>query len=259
MLTREHDELDWLLAAHANRELTEAEAVRLRELVETAGEECASSVAAIDDLHARFASERALRQQLVVAGETDEEAADEGYRRLLGAAARAEQGLRAELRHPVTVVDVRSRAGLGRVWIGVAVAAVVLLAAGLWWSSGPGMGRPGLLPGAPADRILGTVSKILLNTELHAADAVFRWHATVGASRYDVCIEDLEGRTLLRRPVDLERSLSWNLSDLEFAQLSEVAAKKSSPGAGLLLRIIASDGAGVVVGSSGDLPITLVH
>lgn len=91
---------------------------------------------------------------------------------------------------------------------------------------------------------------IILKPGVSEASRVIPWHAVVGARTYDVRFVDGENRTVLLRAEAHARSNVWELTESEYAGL---AAHRGL----LYLRIVAFDGAGFELGSSGDLELKL--
>lgn len=245
-------EFAMLLEAHAGRSLTLDEDARLRTLA-TGDAERRAELAAFDELHGAFDAERRLFER-VAAPWTAAEEADEGVARLARAAAGAEDALRAQLRFAgaQAMAPVAPRRGLRRASLVVAAlaAAAVCVVAILLARGGSG---PGLLTGTPDDAVLGAGSRIVMQSELRADRPLLSWHPVVGASRYDARIEDDRGELVLARPDTDAASTLWELSREQFAALHAHPGKT-----GLRLRIVARDGAKLVIGSSGDLPLRLV-
>jgi hypothetical protein len=231
-----HSESDFerLLAAHVHRELAGHEADRLRALArgDAARER---EVAEIGDLHARLDAERALYRRARTPLAPREEA-DPVYRRLARRAAAAEQSLREAACAPRAVPARRPAFG-ARARIAAAAAAVLGACALL----------PFLLrPTAPPDTRWHVLPRILLEPEISPASRTLSWHAVVGARTYDVVIVDADDQTVLARPDRAVRSTLWELTADEYALL----AKSRKP---LYLRVVARDGAGLEVASTGDL------
>ena len=239
----ERSEFAQLLAAHANRELLPAERQHLAALA--AGDpEHLADLHAVEAVHAAFAHERALARAALRPVDPREEA-DPLYRDLGRAAARAETQLKAGLRAlaPVPVMaPVRPRWVLRVVWFGAAAAALWL--AWLLWLRPPQ--APPLLDGQPNREVLS----IRLVPEVNKDLRTISWQSLSGARRYDVVVEDAAGKVLLERPAAAAKSTRWDLSETEFTLLSQ----QREP---LTLRVIARDGIGLPIGSSGDLPLSV--
>lgn len=253
MSAPESREYELLLAAHGNRELTGDEARRLRELAGEDPVRCAE-VEAFDVIHAGFAAERELMRECASPADPGEEA-DESYQRMQRAAANASESLRDKLVNetPAAIdLPVARRRRIGGVMM-VAAAALVVTAL-VFAFGGGGKGRPALDPSIPDGRVLGQngPAKIGLSPELRALDPVISWQAVAGARTYEAVFEDGQGAELLRRSSEFEVSTTWRLSEADFARLRDVEGE-------VLLRIVGVDGAGNVVGTSGDLPVTLVR
>lgn len=249
MSTPDRDEFTPLLEAHILRSLTADEEARLLALVST-DPDGAAELQAIDSLHAQFDVERRLQADAFTPARVEEEA-DEGFVRLQRAAAAAEGSLRAQMLHGGEIPATRAAPRWGasrRRWAlwGVAAAALVALAVFL---SGPNVGGPALIDRRPDDDVLGTTARIVMRAELSAAHPELSWHPVVGASRYDAVIEDAEGRALFSRPQERVRSTVWALTT---DQVEALRALRDAGGESRL-RIVARDGAGLAVASSGDL------
>lgn len=244
-----------LLEAHAGRSLTLDEDARLRAL---AADDLrrGADLAAFDALHRDLDAERRLFDEVSQPPSAAEEA-DEGYARLARAAAVAEEGLRAQLRFG-DAARTKPQGGAARrrraTWIGVlAAAAAVALVVFLVWR---GDAQPKLLTGEPDGTSLGGASRILMQSELRADRPVLTWHSLLGAARYDARISDARGELVLARPDADAASTTWELSSNQFAELRARASRV--PPQELRLRIVARDGAGIVVGTTGELPLRLV-
>ena len=72
----------------------------------------------------------------------------------------------------------------------------------------------------------------------------------VGARSYDATISNADNRIVLARSEEVSRSYVWRLSPREYDSL----ARHPGP---LYLRIVARDGAGIRIETSGDLPLTV--
>lgn len=244
-----------LLEAHAGRSLTLDEDARLRALAAEDPARCAA-LADFDSLHVAFDAERRLFEE-VSAPLSPAEEMDEGYARLARAAAVAEDGLRAQLRFG-DAARMRSEGSAVRrrraTWIGVlAAAAAVAVVVILVWR---GAAQPKLLTGEPDGTSLGGASRILMQSELRADRPVLTWHSLLGAARYDARISDARGELVLARPDADAASTTWELSSNQFAELRARASRV--PPQELRLRIVARDGAGIAVGTTGELPLRLV-
>jgi hypothetical protein len=236
------DEMDFeqLLIGHGNAVLTAEETRRLRELA-AARPGWAAEVRAIDAIHARFADERRLFDAVARPVEAREEA-DEGYRRLLRAGARAEDELRHRLLHEPTVTSIPAPRWRRRLsWLVAAAAAAAIL-----WFLPRGDVPPPMLDRRPDDTRLGG-SAIVFMPQISRDARSFAWHQVVGASAYDASIVDAAGAVLLERSADQRSSSRWDLTPDEFDRL------RGHPG-GLFLRVVALDRAGVRISSSGELP-----
>ena len=244
----EHDEFQQLLRAHAGRTLTLDEDARMRRLAadeEVLGEELRS----IDDLHGLLDGESALFSA-VSAPLTAIEESDEGFARLAQVAARGEQALRDHLRIGTPVAPMH-RAHLRRrgIWLTLgALAAAVLI---FVLTRGPS--RPALLGSKPDDSVLGGVTRIVMEAELRGDRPELSWHAVIGAVGYEARIVDAAGREVLVRTRDASASTRWSLSGDEFTRLRTLVGQ-----AELRLRVVARDGAGIALGTTGDLPLRIV-
>lgn len=251
-MTRERfpagDRLAELLRAHATATLTADERAEL-EAVRRTDPECAAAVARVDAVHRAFARERALRARIAAPPDPAEEA-DEAFARMAAAAARAEAELRSRLLHRALPRVVVRR---GRTWrraaaIALLAAAGVLVAA---WFGAFSSAPPTLRRSVPAPETAGGEgASIVIAPRLSAVDRTLSWGPLWHAATYDVVILDGAGNVVLRRAADRERSTRWELTADEFERVRAHAP-------GLRLRVRALDGAGLPVGTSGDLPLTI--
>lgn len=243
----EEREFAQLLVGHANRELTGSEVTRLQELTADHPER-ADKVRSMEQVHELFEQERAAFEEVVSPSDPKEEA-DETYRRLQLRAAEGEELLRARLLHGVQ--PAQSAVGGRRprtAWILGAVAAAVL--AGFFLTRGGG-GPPELLPGDPGPQRLGPAAvHISLTAGITADNRQLSWVPVAGAATYDVVVENGAGNVVLQRGDAEARSTRWELSEAQLQLLQERAE-------GLILRVLARDGAGIVVGTTGDLPLSI--
>ncbi|MBK8976374.1 MAG: hypothetical protein IPM29_10630 [Planctomycetes bacterium] len=251
MVKRMDDGFGGLLREHAGRLLDAAGRQRLRELA--AGDaEREAELQGLDDLHERFAAARAVAA--VCLGEETDLAAGIGADALRAAAARGSAGLAAQLRAHAAAR--RRRRG----WL--AVAAAALVAVGLWLASGAG-GRsaPGLLGGRPDDAVLGGRTRIDVPRELRWSAPALRWDTVPGAVRYDAALElaprsDGPFAVLLERPAAQAATARWELSVAELESLRGALADAGASAA-LRLRVAARDATGVVVATSGPVPLRI--
>lgn len=231
-----------LLRGHALGALTADEQAELRDLArqQTA---VRAAMTEFDRVHALCAQERALFAAVAVPAEVAEEA-DAGYARLAAAGARAEGELRSRLSHPTVGVGPRRRRL--RAWhlLPLAAAALLMAAWALGWFAPP----PALHQGAPRDeRAGGVVTSIFMAPHLSAADRRLEWSPVWHAQTYEVAVFDADGKVLLQRPSEHARSTRWELTE---EQIATLRARTD-----LRLRVRALDGSGLVVGSTGDLPL----
>lgn len=241
------DNFEGLLRGHATLTLTAQEREALGKI--TASDRArAAEVAGFDQVHAAFARERALFGAVSAPVEAAEEA-DEGFARLAAAGARAEAELRGRLLHAPAPVVLRPRRRGRRVvlWAVAALAAGTLVALALDGFSGP----PALQQGTPGREVAGgELHGIVIAPHLSAADRTLSWSPLWHAVSYDVVIVDARGNVVLQRAPDQARSTRWELTTREFDQLCVRQAE-------LRLRVHARDGAGLSVGTSGDVPLTI--
>lgn len=231
-----------LLAAHANGELDEREERRLRDL---AGRDPARAdlVKEIEEVRDLLGEERRLFEEVSACPDPGEEA-DTTYRSLARAAARSEGTIRAALGGLDQITSVRRRRWLPATLL----AAALVIVFGAILSSRPG-GPPPLDHRPPADlRAGGEGARILFSPRVSADARRLSWRAVPGARTYDACIEDTEGRVVLRRPEPRARSTSWEFTEEEYRKL------KSMPGP-LQVRVVARDGVGLALATSGDLEL----
>ncbi len=257
----ESREFAQLLMGHANQELTALEEERMREL-EQRYPARAEQISHLEQVHSLFEQERDLALEMSAPLEPREEA-DEGFGRLQSRAAEAERSLRARLLHPVSAPGaVTGRGWASSTWIGSAwtrrlgtrrlgvllpLAAALIL--GLVLIRGGG-GPPALLPEAPGPERMGAAMPILLTAEIDADNRTVSWLSVPGAGTYTVVVEDDAGNLVLERGDAEARSNRWELTEAQFQLLRQ----REGP---LLLRVEAQDGAGNVVGTTGDLPLTI--
>ena len=240
---------DRLRQAHANRDLTVAEAMRLRDLA-TAAPDLANDLATIDGLHRLFDLEAELFADVVAPIEASEEF-DETYARLARVAAATEPTVRARLLHGGAdrrMPAPRTRWHLRRIVMYCAAAAAVLIATLLYTQSRSA--APPLMPGAPSGEVLSGSTPILLEPVLRTDAPSLSWHPVVNATRYDVVVVDAAGTVVLARDDFHATNHRWELTPDELARLTARTGE-------LRLRIVARDGAGLAVATSGDLRLTL--
>jgi hypothetical protein len=243
------EEFARLLTGHANRELTAAEDERLRRLA--AGDaRRGQAVAEIEQVHELFRAERELRaateEPLAATAELDGT-----WQRLQRAAAAGEQELRARLRRAPAA---GSFAGAGRrrsrlLAGALALAAAAALVAGLLLLQDRGDAPP-LIPRAPGAGELGGGAVVLLEPEIRAEEPAVAWHPVPGALAYEVVAVDAGGKVLAQRAEERAKSTRWDLTAGEYERL------RAARGA-LFLRVMARDGAGIPIATSGDLVLTL--
>ena len=255
--SREDHEFAQLIRAHANRELTGVEEDRLAEL--GAGHPSrAEEARQVGAVHGLLDQERQL-SELVAAPVEPREEADEGFQRLQGRAAEAERSLRARLLHAVRPLQaaVRRTGFRGAPWTLASVAAALMV--GLLVFRGGGE-PPALLPQTPGPETLGgpiqrdlisQVSLISLTAEIDADNRTISWLPVSGARPYAVVVEDRSGNLVLQRAGEDARSNRWDLTGAQFQILQQQG------GDPLLLRVVALDGAGITVGTTGDLPLAI--
>lgn len=233
-----------LLQARAIDELTPGERAQLERLA-AADPRRATALAEWDAVHDLLAAERALRRSVQAPVEPVEEA-EQGFARLQGAAARAGEQLRAHLATAALPRVVGAAPVRRRWWL---AAAVALVAVSCWWLVGRGIG-PVLDPNVPQDRRAGgNLQLVLLEPVLTASARTIRWAPVAGAHGYGVVVVDADGNVVLSRDVSSQKSTAWELTPEQFASLRAQAR--------LALRVSALDGAGIAIGSSGDLALSL--
>ncbi|MBK8101051.1 MAG: hypothetical protein IPK26_28540 [Planctomycetes bacterium] len=233
-----------LLQARAIDELTPGEREQL-DLLAAADPRRGAALAEWDVVHEVLADERALRQSLQPPVEPIEEAA-QGFVRLQAAAARAGERLRSQM-VAATLPRVVAAAPARRSWW--LAAAALLVALSCWWLVGRGA-APALDPNVPQDRRAGgNLQLVLLEPVLTASARTIRWAPVAGAHGYGVVVVDADGNVVLSRDVTLQKSTAWELTPEQFASLRAQVR--------LALRVSALDGAGIAIGSSGDLALSL--
>ncbi len=200
------------------------------------GNEFASEFAEVERL---FAAERALFARASAPVDPREEA-DPTFARLRWRAARSEQALREGAVGTGTgAVALRARQRWR--WLGGAIAAAAVVAVALF----------ALRPGRPDDRTLGrALGIVLLDQQVSAQSPRISWQAVPGAQSYDAVIVDRHDRAVLTRAPALARGTTWELAPGEIERL------RALPGA-LRLRVVALDGAGIEVGTSGDRALSV--
>ena len=235
------DEFEQLLAAYANRELSGAQRQRLDTLVTSP--QRAAAVDELQALHDWLDDEASLRRVVAAPVEAREEQ-DATWQRIARSAALAGEELRVRL---ATAPDlpVVPAAGRRARWLLLPAAAAAVLIVWLLLARG---GPPALIDGRPDDSRLGATSRILMVPEISSRSPSFSWHAVPGARGYDVSVFDTQDNVVLERPAASAAATTWDLTRAEFAALRGHRGR-------LLLRVIARDGAGLVVGSTGDLPV----
>lgn len=249
MSAHSQGEFERLLVAHGNRELSAAET---RQLGVLARDDPARvrEVREIDELHGLLDHERALWREAMTPLDLREEG-DSVYRDLCRRAARAERALRdLAADQPPTVVLTplltpelapRRRLTPSRLLLaGAAAAALLWVVSGLFGPTAP-----------PEDhRLRRGGPGIVLRPEISATSHEISWHAVVGARTYDATIFDADDRIVLVRHQAASRSYVWQVSQEDYDSL----ARHPGP---LYLRIVARDGAGIRIDTSGDLPLTV--
>ncbi len=250
---RSHEEGVGLLRGYANRDLTDAERRRLASLC-AADPELRRSSRGLEDLHEALMLERELREELSVPVGLDEQG-DEGFQRLARVAAAEEDGLRARLRHGRDLAgpgacETVPRLGGRRVLMVAALLLLAGVAVVVLLRDGDRTG-PGLLPGRPQDLPLGgEIRGIVMSTELHLDRPVLEWHAVVGASGYRAVIGGSDAEVVLAREVSAANR--WSLD------AAQVEVLRRTTGRPLFLRVVAVDGDGLPVGTTGDLELRVV-
>jgi len=234
-----------LLRARALRALLPAEQRALEELAATSPER-AQQLAEVDAVLSAFAAEVELAAAVGAPAEPIEEH-DPGLARLSATAAASEAQVRARLLHPVAARALvqnspwRRRTG----WAVLAAAAALAL----WFAFGQDEG-PALDRRAPQDLRAGAPLQLVLLQPTLTADArTISWAAVPGASGYDAELRDAGDRVVLRRAGTSQKSTAWEITAEQFR-----AVQSRAP---LRLRVTALDGAGIPIGSSGDLQLEL--
>lgn len=236
------DEFEQLLVLYTNRELTDAQRQRLDALA--ASPQHAAALEAVRTLHDWFDDERRLQQAVSAPVELREEQ-DVTWQRIAQSAALAEEELRVRLMTAADLPIVPLPRRRGQLLLFVAAAAAVLIVSLLLLRSGT---PPELIPGQPEDHRLGGTSRILMVPEISSRSPGFSWHGVPGARRYDVSVHDRSDTVVLQRPAEFAAATTWDLTEAEFSTLRAHSGQ-------LLLRVIARDGVGLIVGTTGDLPV----
>ncbi len=251
MAVHDNREFEQLFVAYANGELTREEHSRLLVLV---GQDVGrrGALAEMDAVHEVFAVEAGMRSRIQRPVEPIEEA-DESYQRLVGAAARAETGLRATLEQspvidPLVVKRAPRQGAATRVWA-VALAAVVFAVVSLVLALNPG-GPPPLDGSNPGHNVLG--NDIVITPSVTADSPWLSWgipHAD--AVDYQAVILDAQDEVVLQRATTdlrIRRATTWALSEEDLQRLRQHRE--------LFLRVVAFDKAGVEVArTTGKKPI----
>ncbi len=239
-----------LLRAHANKELTVDDRMQLEVLA--AGEpEREHAVSGFEELHRWMDSERRLTDRTNMPADPSEEA-DECYRRLAQATARAARQLRTKL-NPLhhggpfgrlrTAVLAPSKATLSKACMACFVMQALLSVAGAgFWSPGPPPLNPH--PVDPSDWI-ARQPLVSVNLVLTSSDPRFSWDDVPDAHSYDVKILTADNKLVLA-PSGTQACSEWRLTKEEYRVL------KAHPG-DLFLRVVALDrvGVGIATGECG--------
>lgn len=239
MSVHNESDFDRLFAAHCNRELEPGEFEQLQVLA-GADEERAQAVQEVETMHRLFASERALFAAAAAPLEPRDEA-DEVYRGLCRRAAQAEETLRASATAGTAPVSRARLLSAPRGWVAAAAAAFLVVAA---YALGV------FTPAEPEDLRLRGIPRIQLEPEITRASPQISWHTVVGARTYDAVIVDAENRAILVRPDHASRSTAWQLTPDEFARLESAAGA-------VFLRVVALDGSGLELATTGDLQLNI--
>lgn len=251
MAVHDNREFEQLFAAYSNGELTKAECSRLYDL---AGQDVGrrGALAEMEAVHELLKVEVRMRKTVQRPAEPAEEA-DESYRRLAAAAARAQAKLRANLEQATMIQtmplgDIQKRSAV-RTW-GMVLAAAALVVVSVL--VGMGMGQTSGLDGSnPDNKVLGY--SISMRTVLTVDDPRFSWDPVEDATRYDASILDHSGTEVVLRPtvdIRVRRATEWTLSSAGL----EVLRKHGE----LFLRVVATDKRGEVLArSTSKTPIEL--
>ncbi len=246
----EDHEFEQFLVAHANKDLTPSDRDRLQTTVGL-DERYAIEIEGVNEVHRLFDVERGLFSKVMAPVEPAEEA-NETYQAIARAAASGEEELRVKL----MTRTASARGTRGRIiplrrnlWASaIAVAAVLVVALVLVFEGGT---APTLNPNTPdAGRLGPESSRIIFNPEVTMASREVSWNAVIGARTYDVVIEDVQGKTFFSRSADRAASITWTFTKDQYRELSTATGP-------LYLRVVARDGAGVVIASSGDLQLSV--
>ena len=248
MAVHDHTEFEQLFAAYTNGVLTQDERQRLYEL---AGRDVGrrGALAEVEAVHELIGVEKKMRTRVMQPSEPAEEA-DESYRRLAKAAARAEQKLRDNMLLPTTIDVPRTpvphtpagAAGSRRV-IYFAAAAVLVIAAALFFALNHDS-APRLDGDKPTKAVLG-VRGIQTLTTVTADSPELSWGRIEYARTYEASVLDANGRAVLRRAAGLSRFTHWQLSDQDLSTMRQHEGD-------LYLRVVGRDENGAVVGQTQE-------
>ena len=130
-------------------------------------------------------------------------------------------------------------------WVAAAAAVLLVVTLAAVFS-----GPPDLLTNDSNGNKLGEphVSPIFVNVKVTRENPEVSWHDVTGARTYDAVIENADGTVVLRRDDSSKASTLWLLTAQEYEKLATFTGD-------LFLRIVAKDGAGLIVGNSRDRKI----
>lgn len=218
MAENDNREFEQLFAAFSNADVTTDERERMHALA--SGDLARrGAVAEVEALHELVAAERSLRAVTMRPVEPVEEA-DESYRRIAAAAARAGETLRAQMLHPspevqqVTAEVETPRFGWALRVAALAAVALIAVAVGMLL----GDDRPPMSTGTPADKVLGG-GAIQVTTRIDLAAPELSWTEVDGAASYEVSIFDSRGAVVLRR-AEGRRFTRWPLTATDLGLLT---------------------------------------
>lgn len=244
MAVHDNREFGQLFAAFTNADVTGDERARLKEL---AGQDVGrrGAIAEVEAMHELLAVEASLRDEIMRPVEPREEA-DESFRRMAKAAARASEKMRANMLHPTTIRTFAPPAsgtasGRQRVWLytaGVAAVLMIAVAVGMLLSESA---APGLSTGRPPNRVLGGAVAIDVTTRITEDSPELSWFEVKGAASYEVSILDVDDVVVLRR-AEGGTFIHWNLA-------SDMTMLRAHSGE-LFVTVVARNRAGEVVGET---------
>jgi hypothetical protein len=250
MAVHDNREFEQLFAAFTNADVTGDERARLHEL---AGQDVGrrGAIAEVEAIHELLAVEASMRDEIMRPVEPAEEA-DESFRRMAKAAARAGEKMRAQMLHPTNIrtFEHPSRGtapARSRVWLySAAVAAVLMIAVAVGMLMNQST-APGLSTGLSPDSVLGAGAEIGTGAEIDVTTSITEdspeliWSEVKGAASYEVSILDADNVVVLRR-AEGRRFIQWKLN-------SDMTMLRAHEG-DLFVTVVARNRAGEIVGAT---------